>query len=82
MLLWIWDSCTYAERKSSVKSCAWPYHSRIFFGGLLLHDVIQMIDHDETEEPDVISREDVKHLKTCSNIAKQNCDEFTNYCTV
>src|SRR6218665_2252264 len=37
-----------------------------------------MIDHDETEEPDVISREDVKRLKTlCSNIAKQNCDEFT-----
>src|SRR6218665_396162 len=52
--------------------------SRIFIGGLLLHDNIQMIDHDETEEPDVISREDVKHLKTlCSNIAKQNCDEFT-----
>ena len=52
MLLWIWDSCTAdTERKSSIKSCVWPYHSRIFIGGLLLHDNIQMIDHDETEEP-------------------------------
>src|SRR6218665_3819636 len=50
--------------------------SRIFIGGLLLHDNIPMIDNDETEQPDVISREDVKHLKTlCSNIARQNCDQ-------
>lgn len=45
---------------------------------LLLHDTMEMIDQTETEEPHVVSREDVHHFKTlCSNIANESCDEFT-----
>ena len=45
---------------------------------LLLRDILQLADRAEAEEPAVISREDVDHLKRlCSDIAQQNCDNFT-----
>jgi len=40
---------------------------------LLLRDILQLADRGEAEEPAVISREDVDHLKRlCSDIAQQN----------